>query len=200
MNANTMSSTGRRTSSVLAWAAVLLVVIVHVRYYRSVSKRELDIVQASVSNPALHGLLDERSLIVIEESIVDMDDFVRKLFKYRYVSSHKDSHNNSHKDSHKHATAAWTLAVGRYTLLYYSSAEDAGVDVIHPFSPCNVVRIKLARDQVVILPPRYRYRPSTDSPGQLKSITLHDWLSLALRPFAYLLLTYRECKPGKNKT
>jgi hypothetical protein len=167
-----------RPSWVFGLIALVLVAIVYVRYYASVAK-EPQLLQTSVSNEKLLDLLEERQPLVLNESIADVQELSRTVLRYQRASESKGDVRPS---------AHWTLATSRYTLLYIRS-QSGTVDIVHPFRPHDVYRIKLNPGQVLLLPPRYRFRCTSTT---LSFLAVHDWLSLVLRPFAYTLLTFKK--------
>lgn len=179
--------TGTQT---LASVCAIVVAWIYLRFYLRLSPG-IDILQTSISNPNIPDVLRERYPIVLDEAIVDLTSIFATILRFQYCWRVKRTVNVGA------AHAAWSRCFSRYTVIVLN--YDGGyVEVRHPLKAADIVRIKLRRDQPLLLPPRWLYRPAphTDNGMEVKGGALtvydtYDWLHLVLRPFAALLLTHK---------
>jgi hypothetical protein len=169
-----------------------ILVWIYVRHYATYAKG-VEILQTSVTNPALSGLLQEKMPVVLNERVVDSQRLFATIFKYQYVfKSDRVIHAHPLTDE---KSSSWNRSFARYLVLVPSSpsSHDFYVDVRHPRYPENTVRIKLEADRPVILPPGWLYRAlsSGEKKNNRAEVRVHqafDLIHLLLRPIASFLL------------
>jgi len=163
------------------WALLALAIALHVRYYLKVAP-ELQVYQVSVGNARLHDLLGLKRVLVLDEAVADVRELLRTVFRFMFLYQSGDLQAKPHD--------AWRTCHARYTILSPQDGE-AHVDVLHPASRRDVLRVRLQDHRVLVLPPGYRYKlhslEAQGSKPSLRRVLLYDWLHLALRPFATVL-------------
>ncbi len=145
------------TNKTLKWVVVLLLVWVYMRYAMKV-RPEMLMLQTSITHDRMHELLAEKHPVIIDESIPNIKDMLKTTFKYQYIMS-RTSQSPPYYDAAKRE-APWRRCNARYTLLHVRSASNAFfIDVKHPKMKYDIVRVNVRDSCVMILPPRYWYRP-----------------------------------------
>ena len=181
-------------------AVVLLVVLVVAAYARDYLRspaEPMTILQVSVSNPRLFETLLERSPIVLQEPLAEpLDAFAAKIFRWAHVyRRHRTVPEQDEASLRAHitlwrSTARWTLFQKKTT--FHAPAAD--IEIAHPAQPRNAVRVALANDQVIVLPPMFLFRISAHglhAPAAQASrkeakaslLEVHDATSALLSPF-----------------
>lgn len=177
----------------IALVCGVVVVYVYVGHYMKYAP-DVKILQTSISNHKMALVLQERYPIVIDEAVVDSNNLFSTIFKYQYSFKQKTVLSSSASDKR---LQQWRRCFSRFTVVV-SQQDKLSVDVRHPFKPLEVTRIKMRRDQSLILPPRWLFRPvpslSSQSGGAVSVIIYeaYDLLHLLLRPFAALLLSHNK--------
>lgn len=181
-------------SKALKWIVIALVVWVYARYAFKV-RPGLDILETSITNDRMHEVLAEKYPIIIAESIPDIKDVMRTTFKHQYITSRAKSIPLG--GGRVKSMPSWRRCIARYTLLHVHHHQGASVniDVKHPNMKFDVVRISMRDSGLLILPPRYMYRPVADSTDELKkaqpsprvvTIELFDALHVIAMPLLFM--------------
>jgi hypothetical protein len=168
-----------------------LIAWIYIRYYVKVAPGGFELLQTSIANASIHDVLAEKRPLVLQEPLESVDSLLSTTLRHLKPLSFVDK--NARQNNNKNI---WRRCIARYTIIAFTdnSVPWHELDIRHPFMPCDVARIRLEPNQVVILPPRYLYRPA-DFDGASKSMHLaevYDPLHMLMRPFAALLLTSKS--------
>lgn len=139
----------------------ILLVCISLNYELSV-KPEFDIIQTSLSD-FKPSMLTEKTPIILQDRVVDVEDLVCKLFRYHYLWRTVREKHNAFKVP---------CNIARFAVIQ-SRASDSTITLRNPLFE-NIARIQLHTDQVLIIPRKWEY---TVEKGNVKEVLLRDIIS-----------------------
>lgn len=152
----------------LVLAVVILLCITYLHLYKTIPDPPYTIIQLDV-NKLTPSILLEKQPIIINQSIINVSTLLSTVFAYNYMMS-----DEKFLDS----TGNFVKALSKYTIIT-SPFWNANIDISDPNNQDPIkkrfITIKLKRHQVMILPPLWFYRTTTE---RVKQIRLDDIISL----------------------
>lgn len=124
---------------------IILILFVYLNQYFKVNS-EFVIIQIGLSK-ITPEILFEKSPIIINERVINSYQLLDTIFKYLYI---KSSQTISIKDEKY-------TCYGKYTILQ-NQEKDCTIDVFHPKKEKHFQKIKLYRNQCMILPMFWKYK------------------------------------------
>lgn len=165
-------------TKLLTSVLIVLLAFIYLRFYLTYSS-SFDVIQTSISDLEVKHLF-EKSLIVINESIVDPHEIIKHHFRFLYL--YKRLEKNPPMDR-------LNLNQSRYAMLY-SMSNDTVIDIIHPKTmslhrkaglpdaEVPFVEMPLRDAKCMIIPNKWIFRVRANS--QLLIIYLEDAVSLTI--------------------
>ena len=130
---------------------IILIACVYSRYSLSINPN-FDIIQLSLERLKVEHLF-EKLPIVLNDSIVNPNEFVKTVFRYLYISKHQNA---------CHGTS-WITSKARY-LICFSELDNQSVYIAHPLeqkktpdSP-KYVEVLVNKNKCVIIPYLWGYK------------------------------------------
>ena len=151
----------------LSLIIIALLVCTYARFYMTASS-SFQILQTKLIG-CTPELLSEKQPVVLIDRVVDHTDLLKTAFKYQFLTS------DPKQDT---LPGARYVTTARFTLLF-SAVQDTHVDLAHPKTQHNLVRIKLPAGMTLVVPPRWTFCPG----AAVSCIKLYDSFHAMLRNF-----------------
>jgi len=165
------------STSKLALAVVILLILVYLKFYTSVSTG-IKIIQLSLTDLSPQIMLQKHP-IILDEKIVNPMSLLQAVFKYLYIYKRVKTSEDGDPNIFRKNTSRF--------LIIYSNKDNSSIEIVNPSYVKNLkeippfIDVKLHANMCMILPFKWYYR--LPSPSNIGTIALEDLISLLFGRF-----------------